>query len=77
MTSLTYSREKYPEKEDLIAALREFCSNVKPIVATGLAEFADSPASLNVIILGALSNVEGFPIPFKTVVAQIHARFRE
>ncbi|MFQ5977779.1 MAG: indolepyruvate oxidoreductase subunit beta [Candidatus Heimdallarchaeota archaeon] len=75
--SLTYSREKYPENEDIIAALHEFCSNIKSIDATGLAEFAGSPASLNVVMLGALSKVEGFPISFKTVGAQVHTRFRE
>lgn len=75
--SMTHKREKYPENEDLTAALRKFSPNVVVIDGTGLAEFTGSPASLNVVMLGAASKVEGFPISSETLLACIHARFRE
>ncbi|MFX0115826.1 MAG: indolepyruvate oxidoreductase subunit beta [Candidatus Hodarchaeota archaeon] len=75
--SMTHSREKYPKKEDLIAALQEFSPKVVAIDGTGMAEFAGSPASLNVVMLGALCKVEGFPMSPDTVITRIHSRFIE
>ncbi len=75
--SMTYRRETYPDMKNLIAALHKFSSNVVVIDGTGLAEFAGNPASLNVVMLGALSKVEGFPIDSKILQESIHVRFRE
>ena len=76
--SLTYKREMYPEKDELVTALQRFCPNVFAMDATPLAELVGSPASLNVVMLGALSGVVGgFPITAETLLSRVHARFRE
>ncbi|MFX0116369.1 MAG: 2-oxoacid:acceptor oxidoreductase family protein [Candidatus Hodarchaeota archaeon] len=74
---MTYNCESYPEKDALIEALQKFCLNIVPIDATGPAEFSGSPASLNAVMLGALSKVKDFPISQEIVLDQIHIRFRE
>jgi indolepyruvate ferredoxin oxidoreductase beta subunit len=51
----------YPPVEDTLMALLEF-SNTIPIEAAELAEEAGNPLTLNIVLLGAATALEGFPI---------------
>ncbi len=51
----------YPDVGEMLAALMEF-AEVYPIDATELAKKAGSPLTLNVVLLGAASACEGFPV---------------
>jgi indolepyruvate ferredoxin oxidoreductase beta subunit len=51
----------YPPVEDILMALMEF-ANIIPIDATNLAREAGSPLTLNMVLLGAVAALEGFPL---------------
>ncbi|NOZ77334.1 MAG: indolepyruvate oxidoreductase subunit beta [Euryarchaeota archaeon] len=56
----------YPNVEDMVMALMEF-AEVYPIDASALARKAGSPLTLNVVLLGAASACEGFPVDMETL----------
>lgn len=53
--TVTTGQARYPSIEEILAPLREACSQVWAMDATGLAATAGSPQATNVVMLGALS----------------------
>jgi indolepyruvate ferredoxin oxidoreductase beta subunit len=60
----------YPPVEDILMALMEFSQTI-PIEATDLAKEAGNPLTLNIVLLGAVSALEGFPINTKDMLKMI------
>jgi indolepyruvate ferredoxin oxidoreductase beta subunit len=54
-TTVTTGLSTYPPLEEILTPLRQVCSTVKTLDATGLAVKAGSPQAMNVVMLGALS----------------------
>ena len=53
--TVTTGQARYPSIEEILVPLREACSQVWAMDATGLAATAGSPQATNVVMLGALS----------------------
>lgn len=60
----------YPPIEDILMALMEFSQTI-PIEATELAKEAGNPLTLNVVLLGAVTALKGFPINEEDMVKMI------
>ena len=56
-------KTKYFNREDVIARLEQISRNVFPLDALSLAESAGNPLVENIVMLGALSVFESFPVP--------------
>ncbi|HII06443.1 MAG TPA: indolepyruvate oxidoreductase subunit beta [Methanotrichaceae archaeon] len=53
--TVTTGQASYPPMEEILAPIRNACSEVRAMDATGLATKAGSPQATNVVMLGALS----------------------
>lgn len=77
--TVTTGQATYPTIEEILAPLREACSRVYPMDATGLAAKAGSPQATNVVMLGALAR--HLPIDEETLLTAllktVPARFLE
>lgn len=60
----------YPPVEDMLMALMEF-SNTIPLEANELAKEAGNPLTLNIVLLGAVSALDGFPINTEDMLKMI------
>jgi len=61
--------EKYPEVDDVVAALKEASQKVVTIDSLGLAQQAGAAISANVVMLGALSATPGFSLRPEAIVS--------
>ena len=59
---VNYSEVKYVEVQDIIEKMKKITSKIFILNASDLASKAGNPLTSNVILLGALSKIEGFPI---------------
>jgi indolepyruvate ferredoxin oxidoreductase beta subunit len=77
--TVTTGQASYPSIEEILAPLRDVCSQVKAMDATALAAEAGSPQATNVVMLGALS--KHLPIEEATLLSALSetvpARFLE
>lgn len=75
----TYDRvnnheEKYIEVQEIISKLQKITSKINIINASDLALEAGNSLTTNVVLLGALSEIEGFPIPkehLKSIIPKV------
>lgn len=77
--TVTTGQATYPPLEDILAPIRNACSEVRAMDATGLAAKAGSPQATNVVMLGTLS--KHLPIEEATLLSALSetvpARFLE
>lgn len=62
-SSVTISNKSYPNVEEVLTEVNTYVSKVISFDATKIAKNLGAAIAQNVVILGALSAVEGFPIP--------------
>ena len=75
------SNEPYPSVDSITSALKENFSNVLPIDATDLALDAGNILSLNMVLLGAVTADDKFPLSKESVIDamknNLHPKFHE
>ena len=75
------SNEHYPSVDSITSALKENFSNVLPIDATDLALDAGNILSLNMVLLGAVTADDKFPLSKESVIDamknNLHPKFHE
>ena len=65
--TVTGGSEKYPEVQDLLSAMRRSGLKVISFDATKVAEEAGARVTVNSVLIGAISTLEGFPIQESTL----------
>jgi len=61
--TVTGGSEKYPDVQEMLAAMRRSGLRVVSFDATHTAEEAGARVTVNSVLIGAVSTLEGFPIP--------------
>ena len=62
-SSVTISDKTYPNVEEVLTEVNAYADKVISFDATKIAQGLGAAIAQNVVVLGALSTVEGFPIP--------------
>jgi indolepyruvate ferredoxin oxidoreductase beta subunit len=65
--SVSIGKAVYPSLEKIVTSLKKLGKKVMPIDASGLAEKAGSPRTLNIVMLGALAATGKLPISSRTL----------
>jgi indolepyruvate ferredoxin oxidoreductase beta subunit len=74
--SFTLTKSSYPEIESIISALKTYSPNVISMNATKLASDLGMPIVQNIVMLGALSAVQGLPLSIESLKAALKKQFR-
>jgi len=64
---------RYVSAEDVEAKLREVTNKISAIDALKLADDAGNPMTENIVMLGALSSLQGFPVPEQALLDSVAA----
>ncbi len=73
--------EEYPPVGSVVSAVRSEAPNLRTIDATDIAIKAGKAVAANAVMIGAMSAVEGFPIPkdvlLRVLMEQVPEKFRD
>ncbi|MFX1544698.1 MAG: indolepyruvate oxidoreductase subunit beta [Promethearchaeota archaeon] len=74
--SFTLTKSNYPEIESIITALKAYSPHIVPINATKLATDLGMAIVQNIVMLGALSAVEGLPLSKSSLLVALKKQFK-